>query len=268
MHEAPDTGSNDEYWRSITIEKPIPESVRAMAQLDLEDLWHFEREAEFRENVRIAWATVDEQKIILEDFRGKLTPKQAYWLFNKPTAFYWLQSAQPLDADRKRTRTPKIILAAIYQEWVKAHGNVRPNIEFDHFLANPVRITPEGPQTVPEPIKVNDFAHHRGVDLRPMVSPYYSLLPLYRAVIIIIDRLETNVGRDDDGLIDLGKVASNQTVLVARTGDEDGLSTPICLSKLGAKPFRLERFGGGSQGLETVRVLLAAAVRFIADLER
>lgn len=282
-HRAPDPRDYNEHWDSITIEEPISESLRALVRLDLEKVWQFNRELEFRENLRLEWATVDSQKMILDNLVGTVTTETARRLFNKPTAFYWLQSAQPLDANQTRTGTPKIILAAIYEEWMRAHGSIKPNIEFDHFLANPVRITPEGPQTEAEVVEahrslctqasslagqVNDRARDWAFDIRPTNSPYYTLLPLYRAVVIIIDRYEANIARDPDGLLNLRKMASSQTVLVVRTGDEEGLSAPIRLSKLGAEPFRPQRSDVTSQELEVVRVSLAAAVRFIVDLER
>jgi hypothetical protein len=77
--------------------------------------------------------------------------KNSKCLCNKPTAFYWLQSAQQADASGQRTQTPTIIFAAIYEEWLRCH-NSELNIEYGHFFGNPVRVTSTGPSTLRGPI--------------------------------------------------------------------------------------------------------------------
>lgn len=87
-----------------------------MIRADLKKAWHFQRDTVFRENTKLRWAATDYVRITLEDTVGKVEPSKFMYLCNKPTAFYWLQSAQQTDASGQKTQTPKIIFAAIYEE--------------------------------------------------------------------------------------------------------------------------------------------------------
>lgn len=137
----------NEYWGSVVMEEPVSDDLKALVRADLKKAWHFRRDMEFRENMKTRWATTDYFRLLLEDTVGKVEPGNSKYLCNKPTAFYWLQSAQQADASGQRTQTPKIIFAAVYEEWLRCH-NTEPNIEYGHFFANPVRITSTGPSTV------------------------------------------------------------------------------------------------------------------------
>jgi len=103
----------DEYWSTVVMEEPVSDDLKALVRADLMKVWHFRGEMEFRENIKTRWATTDYFRITLEDSVGKVEPRKSKYLCNKPTAFYWLQSAQQADASRQRTQTPKIIFAAI-----------------------------------------------------------------------------------------------------------------------------------------------------------
>jgi hypothetical protein len=195
---------------------------------------------------------------------------------------YWSSviTEEPVsDASGERNQTPKIILAAIYDEWLRCH-NPKPNIEYGHFFANPVRITPTGPSTVRGVIDAHcslrtqassliNQAKGRAdniIKLLPSSSEDYSLRPLYHAIVVIIDHLNRREP-ESDGFISLRKLAQHQTVLVARTGIEEGLSAPISFESLKPQSLPLERSDVITQGVDVVRVSLAAAVQFIVSLE-
>ncbi|KAI9738859.1 MAG: hypothetical protein M1834_008366 [Cirrosporium novae-zelandiae] len=164
-------------------------------------------------------------------------------------------------------RYENIMGDAIYEEWLQSY-NAEPNIEYGHFFANPVRITSTGPSTIPGVLNAHRSLRTQAsslinqakgradniIKLFPSNSQHYSLFPLYNAIVVIIDRLDY---RDKDckdistSFVSLRKVAQYQTVLIARTGAEEGLNRLDVIKKY----------------MDIVRVSLAAAVRFIVSLE-
>lgn len=179
---------------------------------------------------------------------------------------------------------PRIVFAAIYEDWVRCH-NGKPDIEFGHFFANPVRITPTGPTTIRSVMEahhslcaqVSDLIHHaqRSADGSgkkcPLRAPQcYSLGPLYRAIIVIVDGRSQHPKVweiESDGSRSLRKIAQNRTVLIARTGVEEGRSAPVSFHSIRTLSHPLELSDTTVQGVHFVRVSLAVAVRFVADLE-
>ncbi|KAL8738193.1 MAG: hypothetical protein Q9190_008034 [Brigantiaea leucoxantha] len=264
----------DEFWQSVKIE-PSSDELKVLIRADLEKLWHFLREAEFRQSMKIQWATTDSYKIVLKDEVGNLELRKIKYLCNKSTSFYWLQSAQSYDSTGQRSITPVIILGAIYEEWRRFY-NSKPNIEHGHFFANPIRITATGPSTISEIIN----AHLRlcaqasilmnkaqkGFDRNGFNPQLHHLFPLYRAIIVIIDHL----WKPDEGHViarDFHKWAECQPVLVALTGSQEGLSAPISLEDLHSQSLPLERSDGGAHNVDVVKVPLTTAVQFILKLE-
>lgn len=88
----------DEYWGSVVMEEPVSDDLKVLVRADLKKDWHFWRDMKVRAETKIRWAATDYFKILLEDTVGKVEPGQLKYLCNKPTAFYWLQSAQRPDA--------------------------------------------------------------------------------------------------------------------------------------------------------------------------
>lgn len=86
---------------------------------------------------------------------------------------------------------------------------------------------------------------------------------------MIIDRSERPDKdlTEPDGFISLRKVARRQTVLIARTGAEEGLSAPISLEGLKSESLPFERCDVIDQDVDAVGVSLAVAVQFIVTLE-
>lgn len=101
----------------------------------------------------------------------------------------------------------------------------------------------------------------------------FEMGPIYRALIIIVDRqLALKRGKDDVELCDI--LFERCSVLLVRTGDEGHLSAPIDLSTLSAAGLTLplerseEAFIKPAGMQQVVRVRLRTAVRFVMDLER
>ncbi|KAG8156811.1 hypothetical protein KVR01_013416 [Diaporthe batatas] len=101
----------------------------------------------------------------------------------------------------------------------------------------------------------------------------FEMGPIYRAVIIVLDRqLELKRGKDEAELSDI--LFERCSALLVRTGDEGHLSAPVDLSTLTAAGLTLP-LSRSEAGLsdpvgmqQVVRVRLRKAVRFIMDLER
>ncbi len=273
----------ENYWKSTIMEEPISDSLKESVRADLMKAWHFRRVQQFFIDTKIRWATTDFDRIVLEDTIGELEPKILNYLCNKPTALYWLQSAQSIDAFGQRCLTPGIIFATIYETWFRCQ-HAEPDIEFEHFFANPVRISSTGPSTIQAVIEAHRSLCNRASRLIdeakgeaentikrfPLASQHHRLSLLYHAIVVLLDRLDRpDKGQEleSDGLVSLRLVAQRQTVLLARTGAEEGLTAPISFTSLRSQSYPLERSDVATNSVDVIRVSLAAAVKFIADLE-
>ena len=273
----------DLYWSAYIIQEPVSHDMKALIRADLKKAWYFARIENFRKKLKIRWETTDYYRMVLDNALGEVEPRKLKYLCNKPTAFYWLQSAQGKSGyTGERMLMPKLTLAAIYEEWTRSHS-IEPNIEYGHFFANPVRITATGPSTIQGVLEAHrslcaqascliDQAGGRAdniIERKSSTSQNYALSPLYRALVVIIDhRIDiTDHQIDPDGFISLCKVAQDQSVFIMRTGLEEGLSAPISFESLKSQSLPLNRPDATMQGLDVIRVSLASAVHFIVDLE-
>ena len=143
------------YWRHVLAPEWISDELRELIREDLRKQWHLSRLEKFRWRVKVIWGTVDDQLMLLNNEKGAVTPERLHLFCNKTTAFYWLQTAQSIGALGERKLMPRIVFATIYREWSQYY-DFQPNIEFGHYIANPIRITTTGPSTIRGVLK----AHH------------------------------------------------------------------------------------------------------------
>ncbi|KAF2647625.1 hypothetical protein K491DRAFT_614308, partial [Lophiostoma macrostomum CBS 122681] len=231
----------------------------------LETEWHFQREAVFRDNLKTIWSTVDSYLTALCEappFEGSRSRSQA---FNKPTACYFEQSAQygRYDDVHGYPCIQRIFIGAIYAAWrARYQRGDDLDIEFGHFLATPVRITKQGPQSLGEIATAHqaicDAARKSGQE-----DETYKMMVSYPQVVLVFDRPAQFEGsaQDDDGILNLRKVAEQLTVLVMRTGAPG----QVTLDDLDSHAVPLER--SDAHGVDVRRVPLGVAVYFIVDLE-
>ena len=270
------------YWYNIVTLEPISAELRELIREDLQKEWHWARLENFRWRVKMNWATVDDQLVLLNDEHGAVTRKKLRLFCNKITAFYWLQTAQLYSGSGERMLMPSIVFATIYREWSQYY-DLQQNIEFEHYIANPVRITSNGPSTIRGVLKAHHSLSTQACDLMTksrqdnrLVSnrlttelQRYDIHPLYKAIILLIDRYEIDFQSDLVELFRLEDEAQQQTVLIVRSGSEAGLSAPISFDSLRAKSLPLDRSDvDGQPMIDIVRTSLATAVRFVLDLEQ
>jgi hypothetical protein len=95
----------------------------------------------------------------------------------------------------------------------------------------------------------------------------YKLIPLWRAVIAILD--EKDSWNDKQNLEEIDLWSPIQNLLLVRTGDESNLGTPISFSDMEkhSLPLSHNDLEAKAEGIEVIRVTLPVAVRFIAELE-
>ncbi|KAL8939098.1 MAG: hypothetical protein Q9211_002891, partial [Gyalolechia sp. 1 TL-2023] len=281
---------NIEKWGAIPTEEPLSSELKAKIRADLIEAWHFKRETEFRDTLKIPWILpADHYRVVLEDNVGKIIPRNLRYLCNQPTACHWLQSAQLMLSNGERADTDPVTFGAMYEEWRGCYPGNRPDIEYGHFVANPVRITSTGPTTVSGVLEAHQSLCAQASALLPEAQAvarehpnggfgsgyyarfeHYSLTPLYPAIVLIIDRVnrsDKELSTGSDGYIRLGKLAQLQTVLLLRTGHEENLSAPISFESLKDRSLPLDRSDTIGQEDDMIRVTLATAVQFITALE-
>lgn len=278
----------DKYWSSTSTQEPISSKLKSAIQKDLQDAWHSHREEWPHMTIKIAWSDCDDHmRITLEDETGKFPrkrfdhppQKQFEFPLNKTTAFYWFPSAQRTLTDGQGSGISLTVAAMLYEEWRRCYNN-RPSLEFGHFLAHPVGITKTGPLTIQAVLAahqalctqatnfISDLQQQPEGEIDGYSAQNFNMLPTYKAIVLIIDRLEDwREFSDLDGFINLRHYAKVQTLLVARTGLDQHLSTPVSLESLKSRSYPLERPEFDAQYPDVVRVSLADAVKFIVDLE-
>ena len=237
---------------------------------------------EYRRKLKASWF---EESFFLS-IRGSIAQLESRLLAqlcNKLTSFYWMPSAE-FDG----SPLPLLPFGCFFNEWFKYHDN-EPNIEFGNFFAHLVRVYPTGPTTVQGIIKAHKTLCNEAALLLERIdrgeakeflpnggSPWrqpqnYNLKPTYCAIITIMDRyVDPGQERDFMMFINLEEHSKNQTVLLVQTGDESHLSAPINFEALRANGLclPLARTDAPAASGDVVRVSLANAVKFVADLQQ
>lgn len=273
----------DRYWRHIqTTTIPISQDLRELIRADLKQYWYFKRLEYFRQLVKVNWNYDDTQRVLLENETRTVTPSELLHFCNKATALYYLQTAHHHDSFGEKTLIPGMIFAMICGEWLRYHAS-KPNIEFGHYVANPIRVATGGPSDIQGIIQAHKSLCKQSAELmvkarqenlcvclpRGADLDSYNIQPLYKAVILLVDRFDMDLEPDASGVFDLQKAIHRQSVLIARTDVEVGLSSQISFNSLKSKTLPLERSDLGMHpNVEVVRTSLANGIRFILDLER
>lgn len=176
-----------------------------------------------------------------------------------------------------------LILGSIWNEWFRVLDR-EPQIELDLFFAIPIRPTEHGPKTISELLRahgalcvqVRDMLQEKitKAEVTPTktyanINPdpkHFKLLPLCEALVVMFDGyIDVKAERHENGLRHYDDVAAAQSVLLVRTGKEDGLSAPIRFDSLKFKSLALAR-DDSIDNIDMIRVPLLVGVRFVAHL--
>ena len=196
--------------------------------------------------------------------------REEYRFLNKATVFYWTESAQALRGT--------ILLGGIWHTWFSATGQ-KPDFLLDHFFATPVFVNKSIAGTIPQIVRAHKAvysqlqagAQNRLRDGHPGLKfksdpRHFKIEPLLGALIAVFDEYKKiTVDRREDGTRHCEDLAERQSILLVRTGCEDGLSAPISFDSV--KPYTppLSR-NGDTENIDVVRLPLLVGVRFVADL--
>ncbi|KAL9597822.1 MAG: hypothetical protein Q9219_004899 [cf. Caloplaca sp. 3 TL-2023] len=269
-----------QIWDSIKTIEPVSLDTKRMVHADLKEAWHFYRVNAFHHgDIIFSWhSPEDSGRLVLDDCIGRMSPMEVYPLLNKSTVFYILQSAQFINRC-----VPTIVFDAVFQEWIRCY-KTHADVEYDHFLANLVRVTETGPSTIPAVIaahhslcaqasnhlqRAREDPSYRDRYFPPRRMHGYSLFPLYHALVVIVDTNWYNYQeKEPDGRYSIRKAARKATVLITRTGVEEGLSAPISFAGIQTQSLPGQHYDAEALGPDTVRVSVVEAVRFLFDLEQ
>jgi len=265
------------------IEELLESDVIAEVTEDLKNAWFATDYDEYRQQLATVWSPLQFQMPTLEtEMIGGRPMSPLIWdgkhrFCNKATAFYWAQTAQ------KNPGWGPLILGSIWNEWFKVLGS-EPQIELDSFFAIPIRPTEHGPKTISELIwahaslciQVQDMLQEQiaKAEVTPTkafanINPdprYFKLLPLCEALVVVFDEyIDVKAERHGGGLRHYNDVAAKQSILLVRTGKEDGLSAPIRFDSLKIEALPLVR-DDSIDDIDMIRVPLLVGVRFVAHL--
>ena len=199
-------------------------------------------------------------------------------LCNKSTTLYWDVSAQQPGGVNV---CPIIIFACIYKCWFRYHNN-DPDMKFGKFFAYPSRITQTGPHTIPEILKAHVYLCDRAAsDLESIKSgpesdlnkrsywENFHLLPLSRAIIVLLDECFTWPFLKEDGTMSLDDEMQRRTVVLVLTGYNQGLkSGDLNFDSIRSSALPLARDDTDDDSKNFIRVPLKTAVHFIEQLQQ
>ncbi|RFU35947.1 hypothetical protein B7463_g411, partial [Scytalidium lignicola] len=216
---------------------------------------------EYRRELEHIWSPpnpLDPRRIVLElgsiqdpQKRGRKIPYVDTWkeylFYNKATVFYGTQSA----TDMVGGNGP-VILGGIWIAWSDALGR-EPQIQLDEFFAIPVSVKEEYAKTVPGILRAHE---HICAQVRKTVEENSRVFDEYKSVA---------AEKHADGFRHYDDVAQNQSIILARTGHENGLSAPISFESLKDKALPLAR-NEDIGTIDVIRIPLQIGVRFVANL--
>jgi hypothetical protein len=126
----------DRYWGAAVAEKPVSEELKTLIGQDLKKDWFVQRDRNLRMNMKTLWTREDCTGMTWKDTIGSLGSYTLKKMRNKSTKFFWLKSGQFINAAGEDL-TPTIVFAAFYNQWIRSHVSIPPNIDLRQFLCRP-----------------------------------------------------------------------------------------------------------------------------------
>lgn len=246
---------------------------------ELINFYHHRRESIYRRDMRYIWTNEFMYTLTQTTVPPRAVgPLDLERFCNKPTTLYYYPSTQ------KYGECQLIVFACILLEWSRCH-NERPHIDFGHFVANPIRLTSTGPRTIPAIVAAHKALNEQTAlfldriengeagDAKEFLMPQwpdpanYKLLPLCRAIILILDQQPDYDEDESDDYLYLDEAIDAFNVVMVLTGENTTLSEPICFESIKGHALPLARPDADGY-VDAIRVPMAVAVQFMADLLR
>lgn len=256
-----------------------PTKEASMLRRELINLYHHQRKDTYRRDMRYIWTNEStytlKQTIVPPRAVGPLQLKR---FCNKPTMLYYSPSAQQYG------ECQLVVLACILKEWSRCH-NERPHIDFGHFVANPIRLASTGPTTIPAIIAAHEALNEQTTSLLDRLKngefsdateslmlrlpdpANYKLLPLCRAIILILDQQPNYEDDESDDYLYLDEAIDAFNVAMVLTGEDATLSESISFESIKDHALPLAR-PDADGCFDAIRVPMAVAVQFMAGLLR
>ena len=280
------------YGDNREVPCPLPSTLESQVRVELSRLYYDLREAEFLQMLRVIWMDTPSACIHMSVL-GSMVPTAAFlnpWnlarFCNKPTLLYWLPSARDQEEPYYPVyrECPMYIFTCIYKAWFRCQAD-DPDINFGQFFATPIKITSTGPQTLDGILEAHRTLCDQVTLLLEEVrsgtsgptpsslekySNYYNLLPLCRAVIVVLDEyVPPAEPEEEDGKCSLDRHVEEQSAVLVLTGDTSGLGHPLHFDAIRSESLPLvPSMEAAASGIETIRVPLKTAIHFIAESKR
>lgn len=196
------------------------------------------------------------------------------YVCNKPTSLYC-----SIKEDSENSVGSEVF-GCLLKQWFVCHAD-KPHLEFGLFLSNQISVKSKGPQSIAEIVCMhltlcNQVMATLQLDgLRICIRQQYKLLPLCRAIIMVMDERAPRSDEEDAAMpgdphwtFDLDRLAELQTVLLVLTGSSDGLSASIDFDDIEPRSkFPVARSDFSSRNSQDVfRVSIVTAVAFVCNL--
>lgn len=260
--------------RDRFVNTPPDSKLRA----ELKRKYNRRREENFGAEIKQYWKSDSQMSKVVDLMPVIHHDRSLEPLCNKPTMLYWESSA--LDPDTGRC--PEIVFACIYKCWFRCHDN-NPDIGFGKFFAHPFQITPTGPQTIPGILKRHAHLCEQAASRLKYIKSgnaescptqwsrwqHFHLLPLCRAIIVLLDEVPPSPVRKTDGTVSLDDEVQRQTAVLVLTGYNQDLSGAVNFDTIRSESLPLARHDvSANDSANVIRVSLKTAVQFIAGLQR
>jgi len=251
--------------------------LRQLVREGLKADFEISRKVRYDWELFIRW--ISGRQVALIKLNNSVVPKlgSSYALetfCNKPTSLYCCLKGELYND------VGALVFGCLYKEWFTCHAD-KPRLDFGHFFSNQLCAGPTGPHSIAEIVCMHtalcdQVSSTLQSDRRFAGSQKYKLLPLCRAIIVVMDarvpmaqELIAHEG-EADWVYDLDRLAQLQTVLMVLTAVSDGLSAPIHFDDIGPRSkLAVNRSDvPRSSSRDVVRVSVATAVKFISDLLR
>ena len=139
---------------NLPLNEPLTSQMREEIRMELRREWHEKRKYKFCENLNFSWMSHTDYILSINSSRDAVKSRLLRKFYNKPTTLYWPHSAQMDDA------CPRFIWGCIYKEWFRCY-DYEPKMDFEHYFANPIRITSTGPTAIFDILETHEYLHNQ-----------------------------------------------------------------------------------------------------------